>query len=108
MSSMLLMLLLSSSSRIFALRSFSSGLRFLLVICFPSCLMPLFYTLLWRFTQNLERSLQVRTFQGTNIPTKGLSNCLLETFERKYLVFVEKSVLLAWQPRFLALPLGKS
>ena len=33
---MLLMLLLSSSSRIFALRSFSSALRFLLVICFPS------------------------------------------------------------------------
>ena len=53
---MLLMLLLSSSSRIFALRSFSSGLRFLLVICFPSCLMSLFYTLLWRFTQNLGRS----------------------------------------------------
>ncbi len=50
-----LMLLLSSSSRIFALRSFSSGLRFLLGICFPSCLMSLFYTLLWRFTQNLGR-----------------------------------------------------
>ena len=57
---MLLMLLLSSSSRIFALRSFSSGLRFLLVICFPSCLMSLFYTLLWRFTQNLGRSQNTR------------------------------------------------
>ena len=45
-------------TRIFALRSFSSGLRFLLVICFPSCLMSLFYTLLWRFTQNLGRSLE--------------------------------------------------
>ena len=43
---MLLMLPLSSSSRIFALRSFSSGLRLFLVICFSSCLMSLFYTIL--------------------------------------------------------------
>ena len=65
MSSMLPMLAICSSSRIFSRRAFSSGVRFFLAICKTSCVVLLFYTMKGVYTK-LE--IASNLIQITNIP----------------------------------------
>ena len=74
----------SSSSRIFALRSFSSGVRFFLLMIKPP-LQCLYSTPSRRFTQHLGRpQISFRGTQPPRVQTESLY-CLIRSSESKFL-----------------------